>query len=69
MRGEIVARGKKANQVKVRLDNGEIVLAVITQSLLRQIESRNGALHGLPVWVALRDPPKNHRVIEILNGI
>ena len=65
MFGEIVSRGKKVNQIKVRLETGEVVQAVIPRPILRQLGPVFGTLKGWTVRIAFREPPKNHRVIEL----
>jgi hypothetical protein len=61
--GEILAHGNDFRQVRVRLANGEEIVAVLPK--LRKFGCLFGPLVGWKVRVAFRQAPKMPRVIDL----
>ena len=61
--GEVIAHGSEFRQVRVRLEGGREVEAVIPTT--RKFGCLFGSLVGWSVRVALREAPKKARVVQL----
>jgi hypothetical protein len=65
--GEILAHGRDYTHVRVRLEDGQEIQAVIGKPALRKVGCVFGDLVGWNVRVVFRQPPRMARIIELRN--